>query len=145
LRHITLYGEAAFISNFFVDGWKTGEDALQLGMEDAETFFKTNRYPQGFFRANNPSASEGSEIIFAAHPTVPGKNVAGVNAFTEDQSMGNIFDPCKVYTGLANTILPGLYPNPTGVLRRNLKINLQFLYDSGPGFTSCPQQFTYGA
>ncbi|TFK17876.1 Cloroperoxidase [Coprinopsis marcescibilis] len=144
-RHLTLYAEAAFPVTLFVDGRKTGAQAGHLDMRSAESFFKDMRFPKGFFRAAQPSGTDPSQEIFEAHPTVPGRNVAGVNTFTPDTSLGSFTDSCAFYTQFANKTIKGLYPNPTGVLRRNLNINLNFFYQSlGGGSESCPQVFPYG-
>ncbi|TFK17849.1 Cloroperoxidase [Coprinopsis marcescibilis] len=145
LRHISAYGEAALPVNLFVDGRKTGSEKGQLDLESARSFFKEMRYPKGFFRAAQPGGGEGSEVIFLSHPTSPGRNNATVNSFVVDDSLGSILDPCKVYTEFVNTTVLGLYPSPTGVLRRNLDIDLGFLYDAfGSGLPNCPQVFPYG-
>ncbi|TFK26066.1 Cloroperoxidase [Coprinopsis marcescibilis] len=143
-RHVTAYGEAAFIANIFVDGRKTGAEANQLDMDSARNFFKDMRYPRGFFRSNKPTAGEGADIIFAAHPTQPGHNVGGVNSFVVDTSLGGLLDQCLFYTQLVNVTVKGLYPSPTGILRRNLNINLGFLYEALNLPPSCPQVFPYG-
>ncbi|TFK21675.1 aromatic peroxygenase precursor [Coprinopsis marcescibilis] len=142
-RHITAYGEAAFVANLFVDGRKTGANAHHLDMDSALNFFRDMRFPRGFFRPSSPTAAEGADIIFAAHPTQPGRNNGAVNSFVVDTSMGGLTDPCTFYVQFVNTTVRALYPNPTGVLRRNLIINLGFFYDAlAP--PNCPQVFPYG-
>ncbi|TFK21072.1 aromatic peroxygenase precursor [Coprinopsis marcescibilis] len=144
LRHITAFGETTFPVNLFTDGRQASNPTTrgQLTLSAARSFFKDMRFPTGFFRAAVPSGNEGIEVVFAAHPIEPGRN-HGVNNYVVDTSLGSLSDPCGFYTGFVNTTIKGLYPNPTGVLRRNLNINLQFLYDalSPP---DCPQVFPYG-
>ncbi|TFK24496.1 Cloroperoxidase [Coprinopsis marcescibilis] len=144
-RHSTAFGESAFIANNFVDGRKTGAEAHQLDMDSALSFFRDMRFPRGFHRAAQPGGGEGVDVIFNAHPLQPGHNVGGVNNYVVDTSRGSLFDQCGIYTYMVNTTIRDLYPNPTGVLRRNLNINLDFLYEAF-GFTSadCPQVRPFG-
>jgi unspecific peroxygenase len=144
-RHGTAYGEASFISGFFVDGRKTGSEAGQLDMVTAESFFKDGRFPQDFHRAAAPFAAETAGNIFLAHPTQPGRNVNGVNTFEVDTTLPSaIFDPCGSYQGFVTQKVVPLYPNPTGQLRKNLMKNLQFFYDNNNFGDSCAQVFPYG-
>ncbi|TFK17911.1 aromatic peroxygenase precursor [Coprinopsis marcescibilis] len=147
-RHLTAYAEVTFPVNMFIDGRRTGFERLQLDMQTAETFFKDNRFPKGFFRSEKPSGTEGLDQIFIAHPTQPGRNAGAVNTFTVDNSLGDLGSAngfCSIYTGLANVTIPNLYPNPTGVLRRNLITNLQFLFDGLPKQNNCTQIFPFGS
>ncbi|TFK18282.1 Cloroperoxidase [Coprinopsis marcescibilis] len=145
LRHLTAYAEATFPATFFVDGRRTAPgEAGHLDMTSAESFFKGMRYPKGFFRPAAPVGTENVPAIFTAHPVQPGKNVGGVNTFTVDESLGSILDGCTFYTQFVNTTIRGLYPNPTGVLRRNLNLNLKFFYESSGAGEECPQVFPYG-
>ncbi|KAH6910881.1 hypothetical protein BKA70DRAFT_1459687 [Coprinopsis sp. MPI-PUGE-AT-0042] len=116
-RHGTAYGEAAFISAFFVDGRKTGAEAGQLDMVTAEGFFKDGRFPKDFHRPAAPvDGSSSAASIFRAHPTQPGRNVNGVNTFVVDTSLPSIlFDNCGFYQGFVNQRVVPLYPNPTGI------------------------------
>ncbi|TFK18279.1 Cloroperoxidase [Coprinopsis marcescibilis] len=144
LRHITVFAEAAFPVNLFVDGRRTAPgEAQHMSMDAAEAFFKNMKFPRGFFRASKPSSSEGVDVIFGAHPILPGRNTGSVNSFTTDDSLGGILDFCKFYTEFVNTTVRGLYPNPTGTLRRNLNLNLDFFYGSVAS-SGCPQIFPYG-
>ncbi|KAH6885636.1 hypothetical protein BKA70DRAFT_1337465 [Coprinopsis sp. MPI-PUGE-AT-0042] len=142
-RHNTAYAEASFPATFFVDGRKTGSEAGQLDMVTAERFFKDMQFPVDFHRPAAPVTGADIGAIYAAHPTQPGKNVNGVNTFQVDTSIGSITDTCGFYTGFVNVKVKGLYPNPTGILKRNLNKNLQFLYDTFSG-AGCPQIFPYG-
>ncbi|KAG2003733.1 Aromatic peroxygenase [Coprinopsis cinerea AmutBmut pab1-1] len=147
LRHLTAYAEASFPSLFFVDGRKTGAEAGQLDMATAESFFRDMMYPPDFFRPAAPVAGDAG-AIFLAHPFQPGRNVGGVNNFTVDDSLGSLLDFCGFYENFVNKTLKALYPNPKGVLRRNLNINLQFFFESLPkdesGTPVCTQVFPYG-
>ncbi|KAH6905861.1 Chloroperoxidase, partial [Coprinopsis sp. MPI-PUGE-AT-0042] len=144
-RHTTLYGEAAFVSEFFVDGRKTGAEAGQLDMVTAELFFKDNHFPDDFHRSATPVSGSGAGQIFAAHPTEPGRNVNGVNTFEVDHSLGGVTDICGFYHGFINDKVLRQYPNPTGLLRTNLNTYLNFFYVEG-GFTTlgCEQLFPFG-
>lgn len=145
LRQASVYGQSAIIANLFVDGRKTGADKGQLDMQSAESIFKDMRFPRGFFRAAIPGSVEGGDVVFNAFPTEPGRNVAGVNSFVVDNSLGGLTDFCRFYTSFVNVIIKELYPNPTGVLLRNLKINLGYFYDSFLfSASACPQVFPYG-
>ncbi|KAH6885612.1 Chloroperoxidase [Coprinopsis sp. MPI-PUGE-AT-0042] len=142
-RHTTAYAEASFPATFFVDGRKTGSEAGQLDMVTAERFFKDMQFPVDFHRPAAPVSGQDIFAIYSAHPTLPGKNVNGVNTFQVDTSIGSLIDQCAFYTGFVNVKVKGLYPNPTGILKRNINKNLQFLYDTFAG-AGCPQVFPYG-
>ncbi|TFK18467.1 hypothetical protein FA15DRAFT_709827 [Coprinopsis marcescibilis] len=141
-RHFTAFGETAFAVNMFTDGRRTGAQAGQLDLNAAGNFFRDGRFPNGFHRANKPSAAEGVEVVIAAHFVPPGHNF-GVNNYVPDDSQGGITDICAFYRFFINTTMKALYPNPTGVLRRNLNINLDFFYQTLPA-QDCPQLFPYG-
>ncbi|TFK17602.1 hypothetical protein FA15DRAFT_683494 [Coprinopsis marcescibilis] len=135
-RHKAAYSEAVFPVNFFVNGCHHGTDkARQLDMDSALSFF----------RATQPTAIEGINIIYIAHPVKPGRNVNGVDSYVADHSLGSLADTCVFYTGFINVTVCGLYPEPTGVLLRNLNINLGFFYDAlvDQGLVDCPQVFPY--
>ena len=141
--HSGVYGTAVFPVNLFVDGRKTGSEQGQLDLDSALSIFRDMRYPKGFFRKAVPGGGEGVLEVFLAHPTSPGRNNGTVNSFVVDESLGGFTDPCKSYTEFVNTTVRGLYPNPTGVLRRNININLGFFYDAF-ALPDCPQVFPYG-
>ncbi|EAU83038.2 hypothetical protein CC1G_08975 [Coprinopsis cinerea okayama7 len=147
LRHITAYAEASFPPIFFVDGRKTGAEAGQLDMAAAESFFKHMMYPPDFHRPAEPVNSD-AQAVFEVHPFQPGRNVGGVNNYTVDESLGGLLDFCGFYENFVNKTIKGLYPNPTGVLKRNLNINLDFLFEAlpkaGDGSQPCTQVFPYG-
>ncbi|TFK18174.1 Cloroperoxidase [Coprinopsis marcescibilis] len=142
LRHISAYGEAALPVNLFVDGRKTGAEKGQLDMDSALSFFKDFRFPSGFFRAAEPGGAQGADVIVTTHPVSPGRN-EGAGNYVVDDSLGSVLDPCKFYTQFVNVTVRDLYPNPRGVLRRNLNLNLGFVYEA-LGDPSCPQVFPYG-
>jgi len=141
-RFTTAYGESAFILVFFVDGRKA--DA-KLSMKDALGFFRDSRMPDDFHRTDLSKSADAVNNfigdIFAAHPTQPGKNNGTVNSFTVDPSSPDLNDGCGLYENFVNNIVVPLYPNPQGVLRDNLKANLNFFF--GP-FQGCTQLFPYG-
>jgi hypothetical protein len=62
------------------------------------------------------------------HPFPPGGNVDGrVNNFVVDPASADFMKPCVLYEDILSTV-QGLYPNPTGVLRRNLIKNVCYFY-----------------
>jgi unspecific peroxygenase len=142
-RHTTAYAEASFPATFFVDGRVTGAMAGHLDMATAERFFKGMQFPKDFHRPAAPVSGSTIEAIYAAHPTEPGRNVNGTNTFEVDYSIGSLTDTCAFYTGFVMTKVAALYPNPAGVLRRNLKRNLELFYDTVAG-NDCVQVFPYG-
>ncbi|TFK19789.1 aromatic peroxygenase precursor [Coprinopsis marcescibilis] len=143
LRQLTAYGESVLPINLFVDGRKTGAEKGQLDMDTALSFFRDFRFPKGFFRAAEPGGAQGIQDVFAARPFQPGRNVDGVNTFVVDHSLGSLANFCGIYTQLVNTTVRAAYPDPKGVLRRNLNLNLDYLYTM-VGSTNCPQVFPYG-
>lgn len=86
--------------------------------------------------------------IFSAHPIPPGKNQGQVNTYTEDPTSGSFTNFCALYYNFLNITVKNLYPNPTGTLKRNLAINLRYIYQnlpSLPGSTEkCDELFPYG-
>jgi unspecific peroxygenase len=143
-RHATVYGEAALPGILFVDGRKTGAEVGQLDMKNAELFFKDNRFPFDFHRAPAPiSGSPAANQIFAAHPTEPGRNVNGVNTFVADHSLGGHTDRCTFYRGFIQYYLKAQYPNPKGLLRKNINKNLDYFYQSFEAL-GCEKLYPYG-
>jgi hypothetical protein len=128
----------------FVDGRITERETARLDMTNATLFFRDSKFPNDFWRAPAPSSGTGIQDILSAYPIAPGRNVDGVNTYTPDPTSGDFSNPCGLYTGLVNKTIKGLYPNPTGVLRRNLIINLGFLYRASSGGDGCPELFPYG-
>lgn len=141
-RYIAAYGEAVFPLNFFIDG--RNEDG-QLDLDVARGFFQDGRMPDDFHRASKPSGGEGLDAVFAAHPMQPGGNVGRINNYVIDATSGNFTTPCLLYEGFVNGSVGGLYPNPTGALRKALNINLNLFFQGGlsPG-NGCQQVFPYG-
>ncbi|KIJ35956.1 hypothetical protein M422DRAFT_180004 [Sphaerobolus stellatus SS14] len=140
-RYITAYRDIAFPTIFFVDGRKADG---QLNLTDALGFFRDSRFPNDFHRIDGANSSalvnNAAATIFNAHPIQPGGNNGTVNSFTVDTKSAAFTDPCGLYTSFVD-ITVGLYPNPQGVLRRNLNANLGFLYQA---FQGCPQRFPFG-
>ncbi|KAF8899578.1 heme-thiolate peroxidase [Gymnopilus junonius] len=142
-RYFTAYAESVFPINFFVDG---RQNDGQLDMVTARGFFQDMRMPDGFFRANGPQSVAGIDVVAGAHPLLPGSNVNGVNTFTPDPTSANFSTFCLLYSNFVTQTVAGLYPNPTGVLRQALNINLNFLFDSLNGVSpgTCTQVFPFG-
>ncbi|PPQ65825.1 hypothetical protein CVT24_012052 [Panaeolus cyanescens] len=136
-RFFTAFAETTFPINFFIDG---RNENGQLDLDVARSFFQHSRYPDGFFRPSSPRGAQGLDVIFAAHPIQPGRNVDGVNNYVPDPTSADFDTFCLLYTNFVNKTIKGLYPNPTGVLRKALNWNLNILYlsfkDSG-----CIQEF----
>lgn len=98
-------------------------------MENATLIFRDGRFPDDFWRPSAPTGTLGLREVFSAHPIGPGRNVAGVDTYVEDPDapVKTIFDTCGMYKHLVESAAE-LYPEPEGVLKRNLLINLQYLY-----------------
>ncbi|KAH6912915.1 Chloroperoxidase [Coprinopsis sp. MPI-PUGE-AT-0042] len=141
LRHVTSFTEASFPALFFVDGSRTASgEKFHLDMR----FFKDMHMPERFHRPAAPVQGEGLQL-FSMKPLQPGRNQGAVNTFVKDDSLAGLADFCTFYAKFANVTVKELYPNPTGILKRNLEINLQFLYENLPtGDLKCPQVFPYG-
>ncbi|KAF9448649.1 Cloroperoxidase [Macrolepiota fuliginosa MF-IS2] len=139
-RFFTAYAESTFPVNFFVDG-RQGDG--QLDLDVARGFFQDMRMPDDFHRASQPMGADGIDIIAAAHPIAPGRNVNGVNNYVPDPTSANFTTFCLLYQNFVNQTIRGLYPNPTGTLKKALNTNLGFFYD-GFGDPECPQLFPYG-
>ncbi|KAH6903683.1 Chloroperoxidase [Coprinopsis sp. MPI-PUGE-AT-0042] len=146
LRHVTAFAEASFPAVFFVDGRRTEPgEKFHLDMVTAERFLKDMQMPEDFHRPAQPIEGE-SGLLFTAKPLQPGRNVNGTNTFEVDKSLGDLVEFCTFYTQFVDVTLKELYPNPTGILKRNLNINLQFLFDNLPIGSSappCTQVFPY--
>ncbi|KAJ2921464.1 heme-thiolate peroxidase, partial [Candolleomyces eurysporus] len=143
VRYFTGYGESVFPINFFVDGRKTNK---KLDMDSARSFFRDMRFPPDFFRSAMPMSNNGIIDVFLMHPFLPGGNLDGkVNNFAVDPASADFRTPCVLYEDILNTV-KSLYPNPTGVLRRNLIKNLHYLYLGVVAVlgSECMEQFPYG-
>ncbi|KAJ2914374.1 heme-thiolate peroxidase, partial [Candolleomyces efflorescens] len=140
-RFFTAYAESTFPVNFFVDG-RSAEK--KLAMQNATLFFRDGKFPADFHRASQPSSTEGIDIVASAHPVAPGENRDGkINNYVPDPTSADFSTFCLLYTNFVNQTIGGLYPNPTGVLRRNLAKNLRFFY-SGIANAGCVELFPYG-
>lgn len=100
--------------------------------------------PADFHRAAKPTSNEFGPAIFGAHPVEPGRNVNGVNTYTRDSTSSRLTDFCGVYEKFANETVKGRYPNPEGVLKRNLILHLGYLFSGQPKLVGCQQVFPYG-
>jgi hypothetical protein len=78
-------------------------------------------------------SDEGFEFVYNKYPFTPGANTAGVNTFKADLTSPTAFQTCLRYASFVNNNIKALYPNPTGLLCRNLDINLRFLYEATEG------------
>ncbi|KDR71465.1 hypothetical protein GALMADRAFT_74948 [Galerina marginata CBS 339.88] len=141
-RYFTAYAESTFPVNFFIDG---RHENGQLDLKVARGFFQESRFPDGFFRASGPRGTEGIEVVAAAHPLQPGRNVGRVNNYVLDPTSADFSNLCLLYENFVNQTIKGLYPNPTGILREALNINLDYFFqglnEAGAG---CAQVFPYG-
>ncbi|KAF8956879.1 Chloroperoxidase [Flammula alnicola] len=139
-RYFTAYAESVFPIKFFVDGRQADG---QLDLDVARGFFQNSRMPPNFHRANQSMTATGDRVVAAAHPIQPGRNVGGVNNYVLDPTSADFSAPCLLYQNFVNQTIRGLYPNPTGVLREALNINLNFLFQ-GSNSPGCTQIFPYG-
>ncbi|EKM78506.1 hypothetical protein AGABI1DRAFT_114754 [Agaricus bisporus var. burnettii JB137-S8] len=142
LRFFAAYIETIVGVNLFTDGRR---DDGQVPLEDTRSFFQDARMPDGFHRAAKPYGLEGTDVVFAAHPFTPGSNVNGINSYETDTTspdFGTDPDGCIQYAQFINEAVAPLYPNATGILRRNLNLNLQYYFDTFGG--KCEQIFPFG-
>ncbi|KAJ3509945.1 heme-thiolate peroxidase [Coprinellus aureogranulatus] len=142
-RFFTAFAESTFPYTFFVDGRITNRTTAALDMTNATLFFRDSKFPKDFWRAPEPLGPIGIIDIFLAYPIAAGRNVNGTNTFTPDPDSADFNSFCKLYTDFVNKTVKSLYPNPTGILRRNLIINLRYFY-SGIATAGCEEQFPYG-
>ncbi|KAJ3516658.1 heme-thiolate peroxidase [Agrocybe chaxingu] len=140
-RYITVYGETTLPVNLLVDGRRSDG---QLGLDDMREFFQFSRMPDGFFRANGPKSNEGIDIVIQAHPVRPGRNLGKVNSYTFDPTSADFSTLCSRYENFVNQTVKGLYPNPTGQLRKALNRNLDYLFQGVDSALGCTQVFPYG-
>ncbi|KDR72024.1 hypothetical protein GALMADRAFT_74335 [Galerina marginata CBS 339.88] len=139
-RFFTAYAESTFPINFFIDGRQTDG---QLDLTVARGFFQNSRMPDDFHRANGTRGTEGIDLVAEAHPIEPGSNVGGVNNYVVDPTSADFSTFCLLYENFVNKTVKGLYPNPTGALRKALNTNLGFFF-SGISDSGCTQVFPYG-
>ncbi|TEB20273.1 aromatic peroxygenase precursor [Coprinellus micaceus] len=131
-RYFTAYAESALIIGAFLDGRNTDAER-KIPMDVALGFFRDSRMPADFHRAAKPTGNDGVVEIFSAHPISPGGNVVRTwRSF------------CVLYENFVQKTVKRLYPNPTGVVRRNLILNLQYFYSGQPSVAGCTQLFPYG-
>ena len=86
-----------------------------------------------FHRRNGLISDEGFDFVYNKYPFAPRANTAGFNAFKTDLTSPTAFQRCLCYASFVNNNIKALYPNPTGLLCRNLDINLWFLYKATEG------------
>ncbi|KAF8868524.1 heme-thiolate peroxidase [Gymnopilus junonius] len=142
-RLFTAFAESVFPINFFIDGRDTSG---QLDLDVARSFFQNMTFPPNFFRRAGAVSNVGQNVVTDLLPNFkPGYNAHGVNTFTVDSTSATLTEPCLRYTNFVNKNIKQLYPNPTGVLKQALTINLQFLYEATVAANeSCTQVFPYG-
>ncbi|RXW14784.1 heme-thiolate peroxidase [Candolleomyces aberdarensis] len=133
IGYIVAYSISALPINFFVDGRRTDG---KLSIPDARSFFKYGKFPRDFYRAAQPVANEGTDKVFLAHPVMPGGNADGkVNNYVLDPTSADFNNVCRAYESVVAQVQE-LYPNPTGLLRKNLIKNLQYLYIGAQDYDS---------
>ncbi|KAF6755032.1 aromatic peroxygenase precursor [Ephemerocybe angulata] len=140
-RFFTAYAESVFPLNFFVDG---RNPVRALSMENANLFFRDMRFPVDFHRAAAPIGGKGLRDVFAPYPIKPGKNINGINTYTPDPTSADFDNFCLLYTDFVTKTVGSLYPNPQGVLRTNLIINLRNFYSGIDADENCTEIFPYG-
>ncbi|PPQ65538.1 hypothetical protein CVT26_000495 [Gymnopilus dilepis] len=141
-RLFTAFAESVFPINFFIDG---RDKSGQLDLDVARSFFQNMTFPPNFHRRDGAVSNVGQDVVTDYFNFTPGYNAKGVNTFVVDPTSATLDQPCVRYTNFVNGLIKSLYPNPTGVLREALNINLQYLYEAtvaaGDG---CTQVFPYG-
>ncbi|KAJ2925958.1 heme-thiolate peroxidase, partial [Candolleomyces eurysporus] len=142
IGYIVAYSISALPINFFVDGRRTDG---KLSIPDARSFFKFGKFPRDFYRAAKPVANEGTDKVFLAHPVMPGGNADGkVNNYVLDPTSADFNNVCRAYESVVAQVQE-FYPNPTGLLRKNLIKNLRYLYIGAQGALGCTTElFPYG-
>ncbi|KAJ3510047.1 heme-thiolate peroxidase [Coprinellus aureogranulatus] len=146
-RYFTAYAESAFPFVFFTDGRAplNADGSVQgVHITNASLFFKDGKFPNDFHRSAVPVSPHGVSDMYDVHPIEPGRNVDGINTYTVDPTSANFNTPCQLYSDFVNKTIRSLYPNPKGVLRRNLIINLQFWYEAVK-VDGCVEERPYGS
>jgi hypothetical protein len=111
-------------------------------MGTALSFFRDSRFPPDFHRASAPAGNTGMEEIMAAHPVRPCRNLDGkINNCVVHESSPSESSGCGLYNHFIDEVI-ALYPNPKGVLRRNLIINMHYFYLVFEN--NCEELFPYG-
>jgi len=118
----------------------------QLDLVSARDFC---RMPDEFFRPNaSYILGDGAGTFFATYPVKPGGNNGKVNTYGPDPNSARLGDFCKLYHNYVNITIKALYPNPKGVLKSALKVNLRSFFKRVTGFladpSSCFELFPYG-
>jgi len=144
-RQFSAYAEAVLPSILFVDG--RNPVGTGLNKDDARSIFENMHMPDDFHRAAEPlilaRLMPQMATIYNAHPVLPGANQGGVNNYVVDPNAPILSDICGIYTSIANVTVPSLYPDPTGIVRRSLKGNLDNLFIAFEEL-GCTQVFPYG-
>jgi hypothetical protein len=138
------YGESVLPLNLFVDGREntTVLGGARIDMATALSFFRDHRFPPDFHRASAPAANTGLQEIMAARPVQPCRNEDGkVDNCVVHEISPDDAGPCGIYNHFIDTALT-LYPNPNGVLRRNLMLNMHYFYLVFE--QACEERFPYG-
>jgi hypothetical protein len=82
------------------------------------------------------------EEIMAAHPVRPCRNLDGkINNCVVHEPSPSEASGCGLYNHFIDEVI-ALYPNPKGVLRRNLIINMHYFYLVFEN--DCEELFPYG-
>ncbi|TEB20562.1 aromatic peroxygenase precursor [Coprinellus micaceus] len=142
-RFFTAFAESTFPYAFFVDGRISNRTSAALDMTNATLFFRDSKFPRDFWRPPAPTGAIGIIEIFSAYPIAPGRNVGAVNTYTPDPTSADFGNFCLLYTNFVNNTVKSLYPDPKGVLRRNLILNLRYFYGGIAG-GGCEEIFPYG-
>lgn len=113
-------------------------------MQSALSFFRDSKFPPDFHRAAKPSGTQGIALVLKAHPIKPGFNADGkVNNYVLDPNSADFGNICKLYEDFVMKTVKGLYPNPKGILRRNLIVNLHYMAEVAAEI-GCKEVFPYG-
>ncbi|KAJ2914353.1 heme-thiolate peroxidase, partial [Candolleomyces efflorescens] len=138
------YGESVIPLNLFVDGRQNATvlGGARIDMATAQSFFRDHKFPIEFHRANAPAANTGAQEIMAARPIQPCQNEGGKvdNCVVHELTPDNV-GPCGIYHHFIDTAV-SLYPNPKGVLKRNLKLNMHYYHSVFE--QACEERFPYG-
>ncbi|KIJ48558.1 hypothetical protein M422DRAFT_247407 [Sphaerobolus stellatus SS14] len=140
-RIFSAYSEAVFPTIFFVDGRLNNR---QLTIDAARHFFDFQMIPTDFFRQPAPVnftiVDPLVSFLFNKHPFSPGVN-QGKNNFVLQPQTPPLSDFCGIYEDIVLRVIPGQYPNPTGVLRDAINKNLGFFFGAVSAEHNCTQVF----
>ncbi|KAF7974457.1 hypothetical protein HWV62_12206 [Athelia sp. TMB] len=144
-RYFTVYAESVFPYRFFVDGRDTSG---AVSTTVARGFFENTQFPAQFHRRNGSFGLEalGPDIhaLSNAHPINPGHNEGAGNYVLDPEDPGFSGGICYLYTKQVNVTTFGLYPNPTGALKKALKENAATFYQIAAARSNCTQVFPWG-